>query len=342
MSFPLFDAGRKKVLFFSRGRGRGHAIADIQIAEELGALREDVQIRFVSYGTGARTFAERGIAVIDLALPDANGIAATMVLVGRAIGRLQPDLVIAHEEFSALPAAKIFGIRTLFITDFFSDSGTFATESLWFADHVLFLDRKGVFAEPAPVRGRVRYVGPVLRQFAYSRRDRLRAREELGIARDATVIGVFPGSWTEAVAPLVERMVEAFDGARLGEKHLIWLAGRDVDVVRGAVGDRRDATVLETEWRVDRLMVACDLAITKANRMTVRELAALGIRTVSVSYGLNAPDEQAIAPLRSNRTIGVEDLTGRMLKSAVRLPEPRPAGSRRGSCAAEIARILGS
>src|SRR5947207_13572778 len=86
------DKTKTKVLFFSRGRGRGHAIVDIEVGRELGELRGDVEIRFVSYGTGARTIAERGIAAIDLGLPDANGIAVTTVLARRLVGRLQPAL----------------------------------------------------------------------------------------------------------------------------------------------------------------------------------------------------------------------------------------------------------
>ena len=43
-----------------------------------------MQILFVSYGTGAHTFQERGIPVIDLGLPDANSIAASTVSVLRA------------------------------------------------------------------------------------------------------------------------------------------------------------------------------------------------------------------------------------------------------------------
>src|SRR5438034_11600364 len=126
----MFAGNRKKVLFFSRGRGRGHAVVDIEVGRDLAVLRDDVEIRFVSYGTGAKTFAERGIAAIDLGLPDANGIAVTTVLAGRIIGRLQPDLVVAHEEFAALPAAKIFGTTTVMITDFFGEPGKFSMESL--------------------------------------------------------------------------------------------------------------------------------------------------------------------------------------------------------------------
>src|SRR5712692_3662651 len=249
----MFDnSGRKKLLFFSRGRGRGHAVVDIEIARDLGELRDDVQILFVSYGTGARTFQERGIAVIDLGLPDANGIAVTTALAGRLIGRLQPDVVVAHEEFAALPAAKIFGTKTVMITDFFGEPGKFSMESLWFADQVLFIDSKGVFDEPPSAAGKVQYLGPQVRKFEYRRADRPRARRELGIDPAATVIGMFPGSWTEAMAPLADRLLAAFDRARLPAKHLLWLAGQDVDLIRHRLKGRSDVTVIGADWRIDR------------------------------------------------------------------------------------------
>jgi hypothetical protein len=330
-----------KVLFFSRGRGRGHTVVDIEVGRELGELRDDVEIRFVSYGTGARTFQERGIEVIDLGLPDANGIGVTTVLAGRLIGRLQPDLVVAHEEFAALPAAKIFGARTVMITDFFGESGKFSMESLWFADQVLFIDRKGVFEEPESVKGKVRYLGPQVRKFEYGRRDRSRARRELGIDADATVIGMFPGSWTEAMAPVADRLLAAFDGAKLRGKHLLWLAGQDAELIRRRVEGRSDVTVIDVDWRIDRLMVACDLAITKSTRTTVRELASLGIRTLSVDSGLNEVDTESIAALRSNRTVEVEGFTARAMERRLREASPVPVRSRSKSCAAEIAKLLG-
>lgn len=327
--------GARRVVFFSRGRGRGHAVVDIEVGRRLRELRPEVEIVFVSYGTGARTFAERGIAVVDMGLPDANSIAATTVIAGRIVGGMRPDFVVAHEEFAALPAAKIFGMPTVMITDFFGEPGKFSQESLWFADHVLFLDRKGVFAEPVQVRGRVRYVGPALRAFAYRRRDRRRARRELGLPVERTVVGVFPGSWTEEMAPLVERLLRALPA----NVHLLWLAGRDCDALRERLGAR--ATVLEADWVMDRLMVACDMAITKTNRMTVRELAVLGIRTLSVDYGLNSVDADAIRRLRSNRTVGIGELTGEVLRERLDAAVPAPLRERRGGCAAQLAKLLG-
>ena len=63
-----FDPSRVGILFFSRGRGRGHAIPDMAIAEKLLRLRDDADIRFVSYATGAATFTEFGHSVIESAV----------------------------------------------------------------------------------------------------------------------------------------------------------------------------------------------------------------------------------------------------------------------------------
>jgi len=336
----MFDGVRKKLLYFSRGRGRGHAVIDIQIGQELTQLRSDVQILYVSYGTGALTFQERSIPVIDLGLPDMNSIAASTVLAGRVIGRLQPDLVVANEEFPALPAAKIFGNRTVMITDFFGEPGKFSMESLWFADHVLFLDRKGD-REPPPVAGKVRYLGPQLRQFAYKRKDRQRARQELGIT-STTVIGVFPGSWTEAMAPLVDRLLPALDTAKLDDVRVVWLAGQDAAKIRQRTKKRGYITVIDADWQIDRLMVACDLAITKTNRITVQELASLGIRTLSVDYGLNSIGCERIAHLRANRTIAIDNLNVAVIEASLHQREPVPWRTQRQSCASALSEILGA
>jgi UDP-N-acetylglucosamine:LPS N-acetylglucosamine transferase len=339
MSFPEFDRGKIKVLFFSRGRGRGHAMPDIRIAKELEQIRPDIQIRFVSYGTGACTIQEFGYPLIDLGLQDANGTAETTVLAGKLIGFLQPDLVVAHEEFAALPAAKIFSKPTVMITDFFTDPTLYSMQSLWFADHILFTDRRGVYPEPASAAGRTRYLGPVPPAFEFSRRQRRRARGELGLSDAATVVSVMPGSWTEAAAPIVDLVLPAFNALRTPDKHLIWLAGQDYQLISARVNGRQDVTVLETDWKIDRLMVASDIVITKANRRTVVELAILGIRTLSIGYGLKVIDEIRAAALGSNTTVAATNFRPDALALALAAPEPKPLRLRSRSCAAEIAKV---
>ena len=152
-----------KVLFFSRGRGRGHAIPDLAIAAELARLAPELTVRFASYATGLETLVEAGHAAVDLQLPDDAPYLELLVRAARVIAAEQPDLVVSHEEFAALPAARTFGLPSVFVVDFFPSRDVWL-ESLRYADDILFIERRGIFAEPAELRGRVRYLGPVVRQ----------------------------------------------------------------------------------------------------------------------------------------------------------------------------------
>ena len=315
-----FDPARRGILFFSRGRGRGHAIPDMDIAAELLRLRDDVDIRFVSYGTGAATFTEFGHSVIDLDLPERNSVLETLVRAGHLIGWLQPRLIVAHEEFGVPPAARIFGTPLSFVTDWFAEPEKLTMQCLHYADEVLFIDEPGVYDEPAYLKGKVRYLGPALRTFTYTRHDRDRAREELGLPHDALVISVFvhPGRRIEKVAPIFDLLMPAFDSIEHPNKRLVWLAGEDCEMLAERTKDRPDVMVRDVIVNVedepfDRLMVASDLAITKGNRNIVLELAALEIPSITLSHGLNRMDDFRTSRLETNITMQAADIDSHVL-----------------------------
>lgn len=297
MAFPGFDEGRKKILFFSRGRGRGHAIPDMEIVREMTKAHEDVQVRFVSYGTGARTIAQYGFPLIDAGLPDQASHTAMTVIAGQLIGSLDPDLVVSHEEFAALPAAKIFDKPTVCITDWFVGPEQLSMACLGYADKVLFIDEPGIFEEPPSVRGRVEYVGPILREFQYGPEDRGRARLELGVPAEAFVVAVLPGSWTEEKVPIFDAVMKAYDAMQKPSKFLIWVAGSDRELIAARLADRQDVLVIEFDPVIERIMVAADLAVTKCTRKTHVELAALGAASVGLYSGLNSVDQARVSKL---------------------------------------------
>jgi predicted glycosyltransferase len=345
MAYPEFDPSKRKVLFFCRGNGRGHAIPDIEIVAKLMRDRPDVDVRFVSYGTGARTLEEFGQPLIRLDLPERNGVAETTVLAGQAIGWLKPDLVVAHEEFAAMPAAKIFGKPTLMITDWFSDPWKYQMESLRFADSIVFIDDEGVFEEPEWVRGRVHYAGPVLRKFEYRHKDRVIARDELSVPGNAFVVAMLPGSWTEAVVPVADLLIAAYD--RLPEpKRMIWLAGEDRDRIAGNTVWSDGIDVRDRDWKIDRIIAACDVAITKCNRKTLIELDHLGAPSISFAHGHNPVDERRARSLAGTRVIALDELDAAGLAAAIREAAARgwskPRRDRGGAARAAklIARIL--
>jgi UDP-N-acetylglucosamine:LPS N-acetylglucosamine transferase len=346
---PEFDSERIGVLFFSRGRGRGHAVPDCALAAELARLRNDVDVRFVSYATGAETLEQLGHTVIDLDLPENNPLFETLIRATRVIGWLKPRLVIAHEELPALAAAKILELPTVYLADWFGKPEDIRTGLLAYADEILFLDEAGTFPEPPQAQGRVRYVGPVLRPSSYTRQDRLRARQELGIPPGQIVITVLPGSWTEEKAPLFELVAAAFDLVPGQAKTLLWIAGEDYALLEHQAQNRPGILIRKQDWNIDRLMVATDVAITKATRQTAMELAALGVPSVSLSHGLNRIDDIRVNQIASNTALQAAEVDphalaatlAALLKSAADPPAPAANASTltggRESAAARLA-----
>jgi UDP-N-acetylglucosamine:LPS N-acetylglucosamine transferase len=317
VAHPEFDPERVAVLFFSRGRGRGHAVPDCALAAELCRLRDDVDVRFVSYATGAETFLELGHTVIDLDLPENNPLFETLIRATRVIGWLKPSLVIAHEELAALAAAKILELPTVYLADWFGRPEDIRTSLLAYADEILFLDDAGIFPEPVQVAGRVYYVGPVLRPCCYTRQDRQRAREELGIPLEQFVIAVLPGSWTEEKAPIFSLVVAAFDLIPEPSKRLLWIAGEDYPMLENQAADRTDIVIQKREWQMDRLMVASDVAVTKATRKTSMELAALGVPSISLSHGLNRIDDIRVEHIPTNSALQAREIDAAGLAATI-------------------------
>ena len=291
------------ILYFVRGRGRGHALAAMAITAHLPVA---VAVRFVSYGTGAETLRAQGHAVLDLNLPDQPEVFAVERRLPDAFAGPPPALVVAHEEFDVLLAARQLRLPCLFLTDWFTpDPKSWWMQSLKHAEQILFLDDErvfaaGVYALPTFLAGRVHCTGPVLRPLRYTRAQRVLARCEADLPQQALVAAVFvrPGRRSEAVAPLEELLREAFDLLSAQPKLLLW---------------ERDA---DSEF--DRVMAATDLAITKGNRNLVLELAALGVPTVSISHGLNMIDDLRSAALGNNRTLPYAGLTAKTFAGAMR------------------------
>lgn len=176
------------ILFFSRGRGKGHAIPDAAIMESVRNLDDEIGWQFVSYGTGASTLVELGHSVKDLQLPDDNPFHETLIRAGKVISEFSPGIVVSHEEFSAVLGARIYGIPAIFLTDWFGNENNVIMQTLTYAESVIFLGERGIFDEPSYLKGKITYVGPIVRDFRYHKKDRDRARQELGMQNDLTVV----------------------------------------------------------------------------------------------------------------------------------------------------------
>jgi hypothetical protein len=68
----------QRVLLFSRGKGRGHAIPDAAVAADVIARKPSVDVTFASDSTGLATLRDLGCRVIDLERPEANPLSDTV------------------------------------------------------------------------------------------------------------------------------------------------------------------------------------------------------------------------------------------------------------------------
>lgn len=314
----FLDKSTQRVLFFSRGRGHGHAIPDMAIADQLSQLRRCADITFVSYGTGAATFVENQRRLIDIEMPDMNPLWLTVTRVGRLLLMMRPDVVISHEEFAVLPVAKMFGIPTVFISEWFPDTGTAEMETLLYADDIILIEDHGLFQAPVHLASRVHCVGPVLRSFCFRAGDRERARKDLNIDPNATVVLVCPGGWaTEKREPFADIVISAFDLLRIDRKILVWLAGTDYEMLSRKCAGRDNVIIKERDWQVDRLMVASDVAITKANRMTIKELAEVGVPSISISHHMNPIDDRILETIANNTPLDAREIDEKILANEI-------------------------
>lgn len=312
-----FEEGKRRLLFLSRGRGRDHAVPDMAMAAELARRNPNLDLRFVSYSTNAAAFRSCGWEVIDLGMPDDPPILDLIVAETRVIGYLNPHLIVAHEEFFAPVAARVFGTPVIFVTDFFQDPNSLVMIALKNVAEIIFAGEPGVYTEPPYLRGKVRYVGPVVRRFEYSRSGRARARSELGLPAKTSVVLCLPGSWTESIVGILDLIAGAWDLLPFPAKHLMWLAGRDFELVRSRFGQRTDVTVLKEDWRIDRLMVASNVLITKGSRASAFEAASYGLPAISLSSGANWADDVALLRIPSNLVLNLPDVTPALLRDAI-------------------------
>ena len=296
------DGTCPRVFFFVAGRGQAHVNRSMEIAAEVEQLSSKASITFVSYGSGAEGLKSRGKNVVDLGLRQASTMWSTLVASGQLLADAHPHLVVSCEEFVALPVAKMIGIPAVFIGEWFINPRSPSMQALTLADEVIFTEDSGIFDEPPYLKGKVFYSGPLVRKFNYTGQDRERARQELQLPADATVVTVLPGEWaTEESEPIAHMLIPAFEGLQSPGKIMVWIAGQDCEVLRRRFGDRPDTIITENDSELDRLIVASDFAITKGNRTIVKELAALGIPSISISHGRRPVDDVCVRRIGSNR-----------------------------------------
>jgi hypothetical protein len=297
------------ILFFSRGRGKGHAVPDLAITAELRSILPSVRVLFASYASGAEVFRAAGEEFIDLGFSETTSLFDIVIGSGRLLTKQRTRVVCSHEEPGVLLASKVFECPSVFLTHWFPTLQDPYLDVFKCADEVLFMEQKRLFPEPAQLSGKVRYIGPVLRRFKYRPCDRSLVRSQLGLRSGEALILVAPGSPSESLFPIYDLIMGAFKEVDCAHKRLIWVAGRDYLDISKRAEESAHCHVVDTDWQLDRLMVASDVAITRGTYNIGKELMALGIPSIALSHGHNFIDDMYSRCFPSNTFLWAQETT---------------------------------
>jgi UDP-N-acetylglucosamine:LPS N-acetylglucosamine transferase len=330
------------ILFFSRGRGRGHAARDVAIANELRRVRPHIEIGFASYDAGYRAFLAAGEMVFDMDLPEKNPFPSTVVKSERLIRKLKPQLVVAQEELAPLVAAAICYTKSVFTSHWFPLVRRDVHQAYEYASSVIFMEEEGLFVEPPEIVGRVKYCGPIIRTLDFNVDGAKKKRKDLGLSEQDLFILVLPGSPPEAREPIVELVIGAFKMLTDHAKCLMWIAGKDYEVLKKQVRYEQEIVIVESSFEVDQWILASNIVITKGTYNIGREVMALGRPSISLSHNYNWVDDFFSQRFITNRHLEAplinKDLLAREIRAAVKsnllLPDETMLNNSNAACAA--------
>jgi UDP-N-acetylglucosamine:LPS N-acetylglucosamine transferase len=192
-------------------------------------------------------------------------------------------------------------------------------KALKFFDEILYIGDFGTVNIPSYLVDKISPIGPIIRPLKWSKNDRELARKELSIGTDKFVISVMPGGWaTEAKSPIYTLALSAFELLLDQDIQVLWMAGNDFETVRTELALYPNIQVRPYDPVIERVMVASDIAITKANRVTVQELDFLGIPSISLSDRANSVGDLLISKISSVLQLVQAELTAQQLADHIK------------------------
>jgi len=288
-----------RILYLSRGRGFSHAMYDSLILRELKKMNKNISVLVASYDKGYTYFLNNRIEAFNLGLKENEELTLKAGFrMWSLIRRFKPDLVVSDEVFIVLHITKALKIPSVLITHWFFE--TFSKNHPMIpvvkkANHVIFVDTPEFHTIPFDFNVHLTCVGPVIRKFDYTLKDRKRARRELEIGLKDKVILVTPGGRHKNRSELLEICFRAFKDLKDNNLKLIILSGELCEEYSKRYEVDKRVIVKDFDWKMDRLIVASDLVICKGTFMTTWEIAYLGVPSISI------PDTGHIDQFHVNR-----------------------------------------
>jgi UDP-N-acetylglucosamine--N-acetylmuramyl-(pentapeptide) pyrophosphoryl-undecaprenol N-acetylglucosamine transferase len=259
---------------------------DLLIIRELKKINKNLSILVASYDKGYVYFKGNGFRPFNLGLRQEEELTLKASLrMWTLIRRFRPDLVVSDEVFIALHITKGLKIPSILITHWFFESFYRKHPMIPVvkkANHVLFVDKPEFHTIPFDFNVHLTFVGPVIREFDYTLKDKKRAKYELGIDSKDKVILVTTGGRYKDRNKLLELSVEVFKELKDNNLKLILLTGELYEEYSERFKNESKIIIKDYDWQIDRLMVASDIVICKGTFMTMWELAYLGIPSISI------------------------------------------------------------
>jgi UDP:flavonoid glycosyltransferase YjiC (YdhE family) len=301
---------RVKALFFSRGRGMGHAIPDMALAAALPGI----DWVFASYSTGLKTLRAAGLQCYDLGIADGGDIHDSAAA---AIQTICPDVVVSHEE----PFVCRLHPKVIYVASWLYPQNTHEARATMAASKTLIWCDLGLF----PALPNTEFTGPLVRLKRPVGTEQLTAKP--------TITVITGGHATEKRVPLVDLVTRALD--LLPERQMLWI---------GSAGLVVHPRVRTLPFQPDLASVICasNLVITAGNRGSTCDAAYLGVPTLSLSPQTNPMDDLSTMRLRSNTWLSLKATTPEILAYWIqRLLDDPPHCERVEPTVGEIAKRLG-
>jgi hypothetical protein len=300
----------KSVLYFTHGRGHYHAAWDISTIDEIRAQCPDLEVLFVSNSVGAETFSLLGRNVINSMTSESANSTASLIAAYNVLKKVNPSLVVAHEEYSAVAAAGLLGIPSVYITSWLPLTGSVGATSIKDAAAVIVLEEPGSFQIPIPLKSKPLFVGRQSRAVKFRRCDRARLREKHGIKDSEYVVTVVPGgALGEEKAPILDVVLEAFSTFKCSDKRMFWITARDIGFARERMRDFSNISIIEFTPNYDEYIAMSDVVIAKG-RGAVLDAAGAGVSSISLSPQVNPIDDIILSRISSNTPLGLRACDG--------------------------------
>lgn len=314
----------KKILFFVRGLGLGHATRDFAIARQISEMDSGVELKFVSCAAGARFLGGNSYPLIDTRLPamgkDGERVAKYVALINSE----KPDIIVTDEELPVIPLAAGFNIPCALITNWFQAGNPEIVDIFSHATFIIVPDYKEGFHMELIARERILWAGPIwTKETGPNLNGRDEARKHLELDESVKLIALMCGQGDMMDISFIEKSIAVFDMLDF-PKRMIVFAGQLQKLFSYVEQESGLVTVMGHVWDLERYLQASDLVITRGGHTSLWELAMMGIPSISIPRPkLISPLNEAYAMnMRARGTTVVlkeEEFTEELLKEKIEL-----------------------